>query len=89
MVLLIREDRLAGSQMKFHVQRMRRALPRLEGFHARRLLYPAFEDAAHTFDCALTQFMGFASVIINTSEIAFLNGIYGCIYLLVNKHVSL
>lgn len=57
---------LARVQVELDVEGMGIALARLEPFHAIRLLDPALQDASHTFDRALAQFVRLASVVVDS-----------------------
>lgn len=52
-------------QLEFAVQRMLIGLTLLKELHARRLLHPALQNAAHALDCALAKLVGLAAIIVN------------------------
>jgi len=64
-ILLIRQDRVTCLQVKFTVQSRIRGLTLLEELHTICLTNPGFQYPSHALNTALTQFMGFPTIVVN------------------------
>lgn len=67
-VQIVRVNFLAGVQMEFTMKSMGVRLALLEQFHPMCLLNPALKNASHTFHGGLSEFVGFATIVVDASE---------------------